>query len=85
MKKIKGKFNLTVMAIVAVGLIAVGSQIPAKGPEQYTTLDLNEQLVMATLWMQTSAEYRALCHQSFNLTISNRAGILWQKTMRLLF
>lgn len=33
----------------------------------YTTKDLNEQLVMATLWMQTAAEYRALCNQAFNL------------------
>ena len=67
MKKINGKFKLAVMAIVVMGLIAVGSQLPAKGPEQYTMLDLNEQLVMATLWMQTSAEYRALCYQTFNL------------------
>ncbi len=33
----------------------------------YTTKDFNEQLVMATLWMQTAAEYRALCYQAFNL------------------
>lgn len=71
MKKINGKFKLAVMAIVVMGLIAVGGQIPAKGPEQYTTLDLNEQLVMATLWMQTSAEYRALCYQTFNLAKMN--------------
>lgn len=35
--------------------------------QDYSTRDLNEQLVMATLWMQKSAEYRALCYQSFNL------------------
>ncbi|WP_083238734.1 5'-nucleotidase, lipoprotein e(P4) family [Caloranaerobacter ferrireducens] len=33
----------------------------------YTTKDLNEQLVMATSWVQNSAEYRALCYQAFNL------------------
>ena len=71
MKKINGKFKLAVMAIVVMGLLAVGSQIPAKGPEQYTMLDLNEQLVMSTLWMQTSAEYRALCYQTFNLAKMN--------------
>ena len=71
MKKIKGKFKLAVMVILAIGLLSIGSQILAKGPEPYTTLDLNEQLVMATLWMQTSAEYRALCHQSFNLAKMN--------------
>ena len=34
--------------------------------KNYTLKDLNEQLVMATLWMQTSAEYRALCLQAYN-------------------
>ncbi len=33
----------------------------------YTTEDLNEQLVMATLWVQDSAEYRALAYQTFSL------------------
>jgi len=33
----------------------------------YTTKDFNEQLVMATLWMQTAAEYSGLCYQTFNL------------------
>ncbi len=35
--------------------------------DEYTTKDLNEQLVMATLWMQQSAEFRALCYQAFNM------------------
>jgi len=35
---------------------------------EYTTEDLNEHLVMATLWVQTAAEYRALCYQAFNLS-----------------
>ena len=71
MKKINGKLKLAVMAVVVVGLIAVGGLMPAKGADQYTTRDLNEQLVMATLWMQTSAEFRALCYQSFNLAKMN--------------
>jgi 5'-nucleotidase (lipoprotein e(P4) family) len=33
----------------------------------YTTQDLNEQLVMANLWVQTSGEYKALSYQAFNL------------------
>ena len=33
----------------------------------YTTKDLNEHLVMATLWMQTAAEYKGLCYQAFSL------------------
>ena len=62
MKKIKGKLNLAVMVIVAASLL-VGCA--------YTTKDLNEQLVMATLWMQTSAEYRASSYQAFNLAKMN--------------
>ena len=62
MKKIKGKLNLAVMVIVAASLL-VGCA--------YTTKDLNEQLVMATLWMQASAEFRALCYQTFNLAKMN--------------
>ena len=34
----------------------------------YTQKDLNEQDVMAVLWMQASAEYRELCYQAYNLT-----------------
>ena len=70
MKKIRRKVSLIMMVMVAVAFIAVGGQTQAKGPA-YTTQDLNEQLVMATLWMQTSAEFRALCYQAFNLAKMN--------------
>jgi len=33
----------------------------------YSQKDLNEQLVMAMDWVQTSAEYRALCYQAYNM------------------
>ena len=36
-------------------------------PKSYTVQDLNEQLVMSTLWYQRSAEMRALSYQAFNL------------------
>ena len=62
MKKIKGKMSLLVVVIFAIGLGAGYA---------YKTKDLNEQLVMATLWTQTSAEYRALSYQSFNLARMN--------------
>lgn len=38
---------------------------------EYTQRDLNEQLVLSILWMQTSAEYRALCYQTYNLAKIN--------------
>lgn len=35
--------------------------------QEYSTKDLNEQLVMGTLWYQRSAEMRALSYQAFNM------------------
>lgn len=48
-------------------LIFAGQELKLVEKDTYTTQDLNEQLVMATLWMQKSAEYRALCYQTFQL------------------
>jgi 5'-nucleotidase (lipoprotein e(P4) family) len=75
MKKIRGKVSLIMMVMVAVALITVGGQIQAKGPA-YTTQDLNEQSVLAINWVQTSAEYRALCYQSYNLARMNLDSFL---------
>lgn len=46
-------------------LIITGDMIML--PESYNTMDLNEQLVMGTLWVQASAEFRALSYQTFAL------------------
>jgi 5'-nucleotidase (lipoprotein e(P4) family) len=67
MKKIKAISSLIVVVIAAVSL-ATGCT--------YSTKDLNEQLVMATLWTQTSAEYRALTYQCFNLAKMNLDSFL---------
>ena len=53
------------LALVLAVVFMTGAVVQAQ--EKYTMKDLNEQLVMAAVWMQTSAEYRALCYQSFNL------------------
>lgn len=63
MKNLKKKFSLSIIVLL-VFLLSSNVFITA---EDYTTKDLNEQLTMATLWMQTSAEYKAICYQSFNL------------------
>ena len=55
------------MVIVAVGLMTGCA---------YTTKDLNEQSVLGINWVQTSAEYRALCYQSFNLSKMNLDAFL---------
>ena len=60
---------IVILAMAFAG--AAGAQVAAKANDQTAVqIDnkrLNEQLIMAVLWMQTSAEYRALCYQAFNL------------------
>ena len=73
MKNIKKRFGVFVIIFLVVAGLNPGGTFTAgcRAESQYTTKDLNEQLVMATLWMQASAEYRALCYQSFNLARIN--------------
>lgn len=56
----------TLLASSALILSTFSAHSIADTPE-YTGNDLNQQLVMATMWMQVSGEYRALAHQAFNL------------------
>jgi 5'-nucleotidase (lipoprotein e(P4) family) len=65
-----------VTAVVVATLGAVLVLPGQREAEAFSTVDLNEQLVMATLWMQTSAEYRALCHQTFNWARLNLQAFL---------
>jgi 5'-nucleotidase (lipoprotein e(P4) family) len=52
----------SVSAVFAADTYSAGNK-----PTAYTQKDLNEQDVMALLWMQTSAEYRELCYQAYNM------------------
>jgi 5'-nucleotidase (lipoprotein e(P4) family) len=47
--------------------LALASPLAAQDAPAYTNKDLNEQMVMALTWVQSSAEYRELCYQAFNL------------------
>ena len=69
MENIKKRFGAFIIIFLVVAGLSLGGSFTAvcRAGGQYTTKDLNEQLVMATVWMQASAEYRALCYQSFNL------------------
>lgn len=51
---------------LAVTLTACAGQ-GVEEEQGYSARELNEQLTMATLWMQSAAEYRALSHQAFNV------------------
>jgi 5'-nucleotidase (lipoprotein e(P4) family) len=68
----------SMVAIFLIVFMLVSCQ-ENKSKSEYSQKDLNEQLVLATLWMQTSAEYRALCYQTFNLAQMNLDKVLKQK------
>ena len=59
------------LLLLLVGGCAAMKKEGAEGAARYSTRDLNEQLVMATLWMQSSAEFRALSYQAFNVAAMN--------------
>ena len=67
MKKINGKFKLAVMFLATMGLLTGCA---------YTAKDLNEQSVLAINWVQTSAEFRAISYQSYNLARMNLDSFL---------
>lgn len=50
--------------VLALGGCA-GQSAPAD--QAYDNAEFNEQMVMATVWMQSAAEYRALSFQAFNV------------------
>lgn len=63
-KRNPGQVCCIVMMVVTLVLVAAPATAVA---QEYSTKNLNEQLVMATLWYQASAEMRAISYQSFNL------------------
>lgn len=54
--------------VVSTALLMGSVSLPTWADQaSYDTKDLNEQLVMANLWVQASAEYKAMSYQAFNL------------------
>ena len=62
MKEIKSKLKLAAVILVTLSFL-IGCA--------YTTKDLNEQSVLALNWVQTSAEFRAISYQNYNLAKMN--------------
>lgn len=64
-----GKKSILVLALASILFVAPATFVSAEdaAAPAYTKKDMNEQLVMALLWMQSSAEYRELCYQAFNM------------------
>lgn len=56
------------LSALAIGVALSGCASQGPSPASaYGNTELNEQLVMATAWMQSAAEYRALSYQAFNM------------------
>ena len=72
------KFTIPLLLLVFLtgGCASMKQQSAEDATATYSTRDLNEQLVMATLWMQSSAEYRALSYQAFNVAAMNLDSFL---------
>src|SRR5262245_38951070 len=49
-----------------LGVCAVPGTLSAQAPAQAETCESHPPHLHANLWMQTSAEYQAVCHQTFN-------------------
>jgi len=58
--------NLFLALFLGTGFLTVSLTGRALAQES-TVKDLNEQLVLATLWIQRSAEFRALSYQAYNV------------------
>ena len=77
--KLAHRLKLTIPLLLLLLLAGGCASMKQKSADQaaaYSTRDLNEQLVMATLWMQSSAEFRALAYQAFNVAAMNLDSFL---------
>ncbi|OLO04793.1 5'-nucleotidase, lipoprotein e(P4) family [Salinicola socius] len=65
----RSPLSLSLLSLILAGGLSACAQHPAKplGPP----VSLADELVMATVWMQSSGEYAALSHQAFNLARMN--------------
>lgn len=57
-----------------VGLIIgglIGAVVMFNMPDSITQKEINNETLNAILWMQTSAEYRALCYQAYNTALTH--------------
>ncbi|MEE9349011.1 MAG: 5'-nucleotidase, lipoprotein e(P4) family [Flavobacteriaceae bacterium] len=64
-------FKKTFLLIVLISIVTIGCKTGAKKKQVKVktdvTIPIREHSIQALLWQQQSAEYKALCHQAFNL------------------
>lgn len=65
MKK-KAYIQLVMVLVLSFGLL-IAPLLGSARAQDYSVKDLNEQLVLGTVWYQRSAEMRALSYQAFNM------------------
>lgn len=59
--------NSRIMSVFAPALLAIALTEPLAAQQQANENELSNPLLYALAWKQTSAEYRALYHQGFNI------------------
>ncbi|WP_262927459.1 5'-nucleotidase, lipoprotein e(P4) family [Phytohalomonas tamaricis] len=57
----------SLLGVVIAATVTACASHGGQREQAYTARELNEQLVMSTLWMQSAAEYQALSYQAFNM------------------
>ncbi|CAO1666503.1 5'-nucleotidase, lipoprotein e(P4) family [Salinicola sp. NYA28a] len=65
----RSPLSLSLLSLTLAGGLTACAQQPAQPPAP--KVSLSDELVMATVWMQSSGEYAALSHQAFNLARMN--------------
>jgi len=65
----RSTLSFSLLSLVLAGGLTACAQQPTQPPAAHVSL--SEELVMATVWMQSSGEYAALSHQAFNLARMN--------------
>ncbi|MBQ7219675.1 MAG: 5'-nucleotidase, lipoprotein e(P4) family [Synergistaceae bacterium] len=59
----------SIISFIAGATLALLAVAHFQGALPVTQRDINNEMVNAVLWVQTSAEYRALCYQAYNTAL----------------
>lgn len=76
---IRGQIPRRKMAIcILLAFLAISSVVAQQAPRSFKADDPPHRNLDASLYMQTSAEYRALCYQAYNLAIERLKKVAGQ-------
>lgn len=63
----KSKIFSAIASSLLISTLATPQFANAEEEEKFSTFELNQQMLMATVWVEASSEFKALSYQSFNL------------------